>query len=235
MKLSVVIPVYNEAKTIETIIKRVSAVEVEKEIIIVDDFSTDGTREILKKIHDNGVKVEFHCQNMGKGAALRTGFKLATGDAVVVQDADLEYDPRDFVKLLEPIESGAALAVYGSRFLTREHIPHCARPFYLTHFLGNKVLNFLLNALYRAKITDMETCYKLIKREVLDSIVLSARRFEIEPEITAQLLKKGIKIHEVPISYHPRDYKEGKKISWKDGISAIAVLLKYRFTKEGGK
>jgi len=231
MKLSVVIPVYNEIRYIEELIRRVKNINIEKEIIIIDDFSTDGTREILKKIKDNGIRVFFHEKNMGKGAALRTGFKYVTGDMVVIQDADLEYDPQDYMKLICPIIEGKADVVYGSRFLKLEHVFHCKRPFYLTHFFGNKLLNFILGVLYKTNITDMETCYKVMKREVLESIDLSAQGFEIEPEITVSLLRSGFKIHEVPISYVPRDYSEGKKVSWREGVGALFVLFKYRFKK----
>lgn len=230
--LSVVIPVYNEVKTIEKLIQRVKDVNIEKEIIVVDDCSTDGTREILQKNNGNGIRAFFHEKNEGKGVALRTGFKYATGEIVAIQDADLEYDPQDYVKLIKPIRDGIADVVYGSRFLTYKF--HCKRPFYLTHFVGNKFLNFLVNLLYGTRVTDMETCYKVIKKTVLEkNIDLSARRFDVEPEITAQLLRKGFKIYEIPISYNPRDYKDGKKICWRDGIIAIYVLLKYRFRKMG--
>lgn len=231
MRLSVVMPVYNEIRYIEEIIKRVKSVDIEKEIIVIDDYSTDGTRELLEKIKNDGIRIFLHERNLGKGAALRTGFKNATGDIVIIQDADLEYDPHDYHKLIRPILNGTANVVYGSRFLDREHIPHCKSPFYLTHFFGNKFLNFLVNIIYKSKITDMETCYKVMKREVLNSINLSACGFEIEPEITASLLRSGFKIYELPISYIPRDYREGKKISWKDGAMAVIILLKYKFKK----
>lgn len=231
MKVSVIIPIYNEVKTIERIIQRVKDVNIEKEIIAVDDCSTDGTREILKGISEDGIKVLFHEKNQGKGAALRTGFKHISGEVVIIQDADLEYDPQDYIKLIKPIREEGTEIVYGSRFLNRKHLPHFERPFYLTHFIGNKFLNFLTSLLYRTKITDMETCYKALNKKVVENMSLSARGFDIEPEITAQLLRKGFKIHEVPISYSPRGYKEGKKISWKDGFIAIFVLLKYRFKK----
>lgn len=229
MKISVVIPVYNEVKTIKEIIQRIKDVNIEKEIIVVDDCSTDGTREILRKINENGIRIFFHEGNKGKGAALRTGFEHIKGEVVIIQDADLEYDPQDYIKLIKPIKDGVADVVYGSRFLT--YILNCKHLFYLTHFIGNKFLNFLIGLLFRAKITDMETCYKTIRSNVLKDMKLSARKFDIEPEITAQLIRKGFKIHEVPISYSPRAYEEGKKISWKDGFSAIFVLLKYRFKK----
>ncbi len=229
MEISVVIPVYNEVRTIEKVIQRVKNVNIEKEIIVVDDCSTDGTREILRKINEDGIRVFFHEKNQGKGAALCTGFKYITGEIAVIQDADLEYDPQDYIKLIKPIKDGMADVVYGSRFLT--YIFHCKRLFYLTHFIGNKFLNFLIRLLFRTKITDMETCYKAIRRNVLKDMKLSARRFDIEPEVTAQLLRKGFKIHEVPISYTPRGYEKGKKICWKDWFIAIFILLKYRFKK----
>lgn len=233
MKISVIIPVFNEIKTIKSIIQQVKAVNIEKEIIIVDDCSTDGSREILRQVKEDGTKVFFHQKNSGKGSALRTGFKHITGEVVIIQDADLEYNPQDYLKLIEPFSRDGIDVVYGSRFLNRGHLPHCSHPFYLTHFIGNKFLNFLVNLLYHVKITDMETCYKAVRKKALEGLSLSARGFEIEPEITAQLLRKGFKIHEVSISYSPRDYKEGKKISWKDGFSTILVLLKYRFKKSG--
>jgi glycosyltransferase involved in cell wall biosynthesis len=232
MKLSVVIPVYNEITTIKELINRVmNVMDIDKEIVIVDDFSTDGTREILKQIQGDNIRVFLHEKNMGKGAAIRTGFKYITGDVVIIQDADLEYNPQDYRKLIKPIADGLADVVYGSRFLAKGQLHHFKKFFYVTHFIGNKFLNFLVNILYNTKITDMETCYKVIKREVLNEINLSSSKFEIEPEITAKLLRKGFKIHEVPICYNPRDYSEGKKISWRDGFKAVNILLKYRFKK----
>lgn len=233
--VSIVIPVYNEVHTIKRLIQRVKDSNIEKEIIIVDDCSTDGSRELLQDIKEDGIKVFFHEENKGKGAALRTSFKHITGEVAIIQDADLEYDPQDYIKLIKPIYEEGAEVVYGSRFLNRKHMPHCKHFFYLTHFIGNKFLNFLLNLLYGTKITDMETCYKAIKRKALEKLNLCARGFDIEPEITAQLIRKGFKIQEVPISYHPRDYREGKKISWKDGLVAACVLFKYRFNKIGKK
>jgi len=228
MKLSIVIPVYNEVRTILPLIERVKRTNFDKEIIIVDDFSEDGTRQLLCAIGDKNIKVFMHSRNMGKGAALITGFKHATGDILIIQDADLEYDPGDYGKLIKPIVTGDCLVVYGSRFLTYNYSSLKQHLFYITHFLGNKFLNFLTCVLFRTKITDMETCYKAISRDVLRRLHLSARRFDIEPEITAQLLNMKIKITEVPISYTPRDYKQGKKISWRDGLAAMFILLKYR-------
>lgn len=225
MKLSVIIPVYNEAKTLEEISRRVQAVDIEKEIILVDDGSTDGSREILKRLRsqDPSLKVVFHSHNQGKGAALRTGFREASGDYLIVQDADLEYDPRDYIKLWQPVLRGKAKVVYGSRF--RGGYRNMLTP----HFWGNKFLTWLTNLLYGVKLTDMETCYKLIPTELIKSIEIKSNRFNFEPEITAKILKRGYKIVEVPISYSGRQFSEGKKITWKDGIVAVWCLLKYRF------
>lgn len=228
MKISVIMPVYNEANTIKEIIRRVKDSNVVDEIIVVDDFSTDDTREILISGLLDGVKTYFHDKNQGKGAAIRTGLKNATGDIIIFQDADLEYNPKDYLELIRPIKEGMTDVVYGSRFLMRKDLLHCKRFFYLTHFIGNKFLNFMVRLIYGARLTDMETCYKVIKKEILDDIELTARGFEIEPEITAKLLRKGFKIYEVPVSYMPRDYQEGKKISWRDGLKALYVLVKYK-------
>lgn len=223
MKLSVVIPVYNEKDTIREILKRVKAVNVDKEIILVDDFSTDGTRDILKELASKGEKVLFHEKNMGKGAALRTGFAHATGDWCIVQDADLEYDPEDYHRLLQPVLKGKAVVVYGSRF-TGEH-----RNMFFHHWVGNKFLTIVTNILYNTTISDMETCYKLFRTDIIKSINIKSNRFNFEPEITAKVLKKGIRIYEVPVSYAGREFAEGKKITWKDGFSALWTLFKYRF------
>lgn len=228
MKISVIMPVYNEARTINEIIKKVIDTKIVDELIIVDDFSSDDTMKVLKSLSSKEIRICAHDKNLGKGAAIRTGLKNATGDIIIFQDADLEYDPNDYAKLVQPIKDGRADVVYGSRFLGRKNILHCKKFFYLTHFVGNKFLNFMVTLLYGARLTDMETCYKVIRKDILDKIELSATGFEIEPEITAKLLKRGVKIHEVPISYAPRDYREGKKISWKDGFRALYVLLKYR-------
>lgn len=226
MKLSVVIPVYNEKNTIEEIISRVQAVDVgiKKEIILVDDCSNDGTREILEKLTQDNIKVYFHSKNQGKGASLQTGFSNVEGDIILIQDADLEYDPREYSKLLEPILDGRADAVYGSRFLGGPH-----RVLFFWHYVGNKILTTLSNITSNLNLTDMETCYKVFKREILDKITLKSKRFGIEPEITIKLAKMKCRIYEVPISYSGRDYSEGEKIGWKNGVSAIFHIFKYKF------
>lgn len=228
MKLSIVIPVYNEKKTISEIIKRVLAVKLSKvarEIIIVDDKSTDGTRKILANLKKKQpqIKIFYHQQNQGKGAAVRTGTKHATGDYVLIQDADLEYDPQDIPRLLKPIQDGKAEVVYGSRF-TGEH-----RNMFFWHMMGNKLLTLVTNLLYNTTLSDMEVCYKLFSRASLDGVSLKEDRWGFDPEITAKVLKKGIRIYEIPISYTGREFSEGKKIFWKDGLRILWVLLKYRF------
>ncbi|MBI2564766.1 glycosyltransferase family 2 protein [Candidatus Woesearchaeota archaeon] len=222
-KLSVIIPVFNEKNTIEEVVKRVQSVKIllEKEIIIVDDGSTDGTRIVLKKL--DGVKIIFHEKNKGKGAAIRTGIQNATGDIILVQDADLEYKPEEYPKLIQPIIEGKTDVVYGSRFMG-DHMPR-----YYFNYLGNKLLTFLTNLLYGSNITDMETCYKVIKADILKAIPLNATKFDFEPEITAKLLKRGHTIFEVPIWYKCRSYDEGKKINWIDGLKAVWYLIKYCF------
>ncbi len=226
MKLSIIIPVYNERNTIQEILRRVRAVdlgEMAKEIIVVDDCSTDGTSDILKLEEDSSVKVFRHPVNKGKGAAIRTGLPHATGDFVIIQDADLEYDPDDYRKLLAPLLKKKAQVVYGSR-MTGEH-----RDMLFWHMLGNKFLSLVTNILYNTTLSDMETCYKLFAREALDGVRIRSDRFNFEPEITAKMLKKKIRIYEVPISYAGREFEEGKKITWRDGFSALWTLLKYRF------
>lgn len=226
MKLSIVIPIFNEKKTVKELIRRVQNVDVnlEKEIIIVDDDSSDGTRKILEKTNHPCIKIFYHSENQGKGAALQTGFSAATGDIILIQDADLEYDPRDYPKLLEPILDGRADAVYGSRFLGGPH-----RVLFFWHYVGNKLLTTLSNILSNLNLTDMETCYKVFRKEILDKITLKSKRFGFEPEITVKLAKQKCRIYEVPISYSGRDYREGKKIGWKDGVAAIFHIFRFKF------
>ena len=225
MKLSVVIPCYNELGTIEKIVQAVKASSVKDlEIIIVDDFSTDGTRKLLQSRLEMEVdQVIYHRKNRGKGAALRTGFAAATGDIVIVQDADLEYDPQEYPLVIEPIKSDKADVVFGSRFQGGR--PH--RVVYYWHMVGNVFLTMLSNMLTNINLTDMETCYKAFRREVIQSIKIKENRFGFEPEITAKVAKTGCRIYEVGISYYGRTYKEGKKIGWKDGFRAIFCILKY--------
>jgi glycosyltransferase involved in cell wall biosynthesis len=226
MKLTIVIPCYNEENTILEILQRVRAVDlgdIEKEIIVVDDFSTDNTRELLRNSNSYD-KLLLHDRNMGKGRALRTGFAAVTGDIVIVQDADLEYDPEDYRELIEPIVKGEAQVVYGSRNLKPNEFS------YKAFQLGGKLVTLVANILYGSKLTDEPTCYKVFSAELLRSIPLSCERFEFCPEVTAKVLKRGIKIVEKPISYYPRRKEEGKKINWRDGIQAIMTLLRHRFT-----
>ena len=217
---------YNEVDTIEEIISRVKMVAIEKEIILVDDFSTDGTRELLAGIikGTENITVLFHKRNKGKGAALRTAFELVTGDIIVIQDADLEYDPNDYPMLLGPIFDGRADVVYGSRFLGGPH-----RVLFFWHYAGNKFLTLLSNVLTNLNLTDMETCYKVFKRQVLEDINLKSNRFGFEPEFTVKISKKRLRIYEVPISYSGRTYSQGKKITWKDGVAALFLIFWYRF------
>ena len=229
MKLSIVIPCYNEAKTIRTIVDRVRAAPVkDKEIIIVDDCSRDGTRDLLRtQIMPLVDKIVFHEVNQGKGAALRTGFAAATGDAVIVQDADLEYDPQDYPRLLQPLLDGRADVVFGSRF--QGGGPH--RVCFFWHMVGNKFLTLLSNMATNLNLTDMETCYKLFRRDVLQRITLEENRFGFEPEITAKVAKLNVVIYEVGISYYGRTYAEGKKIGWRDGFRALWAIFKYNFLR----
>jgi len=227
VKLSIIIPVYNEEATIRAILDKVRAVDIgmDKEIIVVDDGSHDRTREILKQEEAKGdIRVVYHDRNRGKGAAVRTGIAAAQGDFVIIQDADLEYDPQDYPKLLKPLLDGEADVVYGSRFLGG-----AGEAMLSLHRLGNKFLTAITNLLYGSSLSDMETCYKVFRAELIKSIPLHSNRFEIEPEITAKLLKRGYKIREVPIRYKGREFHEGKKITWKDGFDALWTLLKYRF------
>ena len=227
-KLSIIVPAYNEEKTILKVINRVKSVKlgnIKKEIIVVDDFSRDGTRKLLKTLQDRKLKIFFHEKNKGKGAAIRTALKHATGDIMLIQDADLEYDPKEYRKLLEPIIYGKAKVVYGSRL---EAIRRNLKKMYKLHYFGNLFLTAITRVLYGAKITDMETGYKVFKKEVIKNINLKAKRFDFEPEITAKILKKGYKITEVPIDFMGRKFSEGKKITWKDGVKALLYLIKYR-------
>lgn len=225
-KLSIIIPVYNEIATLEKIIAAVKAVDLPltKEIILVDDASQDGTSELIKeRINDPEIVKSFHAVNQGKGAALRTGFARVTGDIVLIQDADLEYDPKEYPKLLEPILAGKADVVYGSRFQGGD----AHRVLYFWHMIGNKLLTLVSNMFTNINLTDMETCYKVFTRPVIDRLVICENRFGFEPEITAKVVKQGCRIYEVGISYNGRSYEEGKKIGWKDGVRALWCIVKY--------
>jgi len=242
-KLSVIIPAYNESKTIATILARVQAVpldipiwvgearaetvHLEREIVVVDDGSTDGTREYLATLEGKpGLRIIFQPHNQGKGAAVRTGLQAATGDILLIQDADLEYDPRDYPALLQPILEGVTQVVYGSRFRGGP-----TKAIFFWHMLGNRFLTFVTNLLYDTILTDMETCYKVFTREVGEKLALRADRWGFDPEITAQILRRGYRIYEVPISYAGREFTEGKKISWKDGFTVLWTLIKYRLIR----
>ncbi len=225
-KLSVIVPALNERNTVAEIVRRMRAVELpyglDLEIVVVDDGSTDGTRDVLGQLRDSTVRVVSHGQNRGKGAAVRTGFAQCTGDLILIQDADLEYDPEDWPKLLAPLMRGKAVVVYGSRF-TGER-----RNMLFLHWVGNRFLSLVTNVLYNTTLSDMETCYKLIERSLFASLDLHADHFDIEPEITAKILRRGVRIYEVPISYAGREFHEGKKISWRDGFSALWMLIRCR-------
>lgn len=224
-KITILIPVYNEVSTLEEILRKVENADfcgLEKEIILIDDYSTDGTRELYEKLP---YKVLYHDYNQGKGAALKTGFENATGDVIVIQDADLEYDPVDYAPLVKLIVEGHADVCYGSRLSGGKP----SRSFMFTHLIGNKFLSLLTNILYGSTLTDMETCYKAFKTDFIKGIEIKSRRFDFEPEITAKVLKRGARLYELPVSYYGREFSEGKKITWKDGFHAIIALVKYRF------
>lgn len=227
MKLSIVIPVYNERPTVEKLLRRVLAAplpgDLERELVVVDDGSTDGSRDLLRQLQEElGLRYFEQPENRGKGAALRRGFGEASGDLVLIQDADLEYDPKEYPVLLQPILDGLADVVYGSRFLAGPH-----RVLFFWHYLGNRALTTLSNMLTDLNLSDMETCYKVFRSEVLDGVTLHSDRFGIEPEMTARFAQRQARIYEVPISYHGRSYAEGKKIGWKDGVSAVWAIVKY--------
>jgi len=225
-KLSVIVPVYNERNTVVEVVRRMRSVElpdgIEREIIVIDDGSTDGTRDVLRQLGDSTVRILVHEGNRGKGAAVRTGLALATGDYVLIQDADLEYDPDDWPRLIAPVTRGRARVVYGSRF-TGER-----RNMLLLHWIGNRLLSLVTNVLFNSTLSDMETGYKLVDRKLLNDLGLRSDHFDIEPEITAKILKRGIRIYEVPISYMGREFDEGKKITWRDGFAALWTLVKFR-------
>jgi len=222
-----VIPVYNEIETLAEVVERVKAVPLAKEIILVDDGSRDGSRELIQRLaaSDPSVRAFLHERNQGKGAALRTGFMQARGDVVLIQDADLEYNPADYPALLKPIQEANADVVYGSRFLIREY----ARVHLFWHYMGNRFLTFLSNIFTGLNLTDMETCYKMFRRDVIQRIDIRSRRFTVEPELTAKVARMRLKVYEVPISYAGRGYREGKKITWRDGLAALWAIVRYRF------
>jgi glycosyltransferase involved in cell wall biosynthesis len=225
--LSVIVPVYNERVTVAEVIRRIRAVDVpvDIEVIVVDDGSSDGTDKVLTALGDSTVRILTHPVNQGKGAAIRTGMASARGDLLLIQDADLEYDPEDWPRLLEPILRGKARVVYGSRFTgeRKNMLP--------LHWIGNRFLSLVTNLLYSSTMSDMETCYKLFDRQVLEGLTIESDKFDFEPEITAKVLRRGFRIYEVPISYAGREMSEGKKITWRDGIGALRALIKYRFTR----
>jgi len=224
MLLSVLIPAYNEINNIQNILNKIGEVNIPMEIIVVDDGSTDGTRELLNTLKNDKIKVVFHEKNQGKGGAIKTAIEYSKGDIIIIQDADLEYDPQDYYKLIPVIESGKEKVVYGSRFLNKQN-----KHSYFSFFLGGQVVTWITNILYFQNLTDEPTCYKVFDAKLLKSIKLNCTGFEFCPEVTAKIAKLGYKIPEVPISYYPRSISEGKKINWKDGVEAIWVLFKYRF------
>lgn len=233
-KVSIIIPVFNEKNTLRELLEKVNKVQIpdiEKEIIVIDDGSTDGTKDNLKKI-ENEYKIVYHETNRGKGSAVRTGLNISSGDIIIIQDADLEYDPNDYKKLLKPILESETHVVYGSRFKSlRGHLKENNHLTYMIHWTGNTILTILTNIIYGSKLTDMETCYKVFTRKVLNDIQpLKAKKFDLEPELTAKILKKKYKIKEISINYYSRDFHEGKKITWRDGIKAAYYILKYRLT-----
>lgn len=224
MKLSIIMPMFNEAKTLPLILAKIQQVPIKKEIIMVDDGSTDGTKRLLRELErQDNIRVIYQNQNRGKGAAIRTAIPLVTGEVTIIQDADLEYDPNDYLKLIEPIKTNNTKVVYGSRFLNKQN-----KHSYLRYYLGGLTLSLLTNLLYFQKLTDEPTCYKVFDSQLLKSLNLKCRKFEFCPEVTAKVAKRGIMIREIPISYYPRSIAEGKKIRWRDGLKAIWTLIKYR-------